>query len=112
MYFQKNNVRFISGVDQLYFWSSELDRGFENAEASERELPVKVSCTNCRTPIADEGRNMWLAYVPLFDFAGEVPESFKHTCHLFYAARVMDMPDKKPKWMGHKNKSPMWIVPE
>ena len=110
--FQKNNVRFTSGVNQLYFWSSELGRGFENAEASERQLPVKVSCTKCRTPIADEGRNMWLAYVPLFDFTGEIPESFNHTCHLFYAARVIDIPDEKPKWMGHKNKSPLWMVPE
>ena len=52
---------------------------------------------------------MWLAYGTLFDFGfpAQIPEKFKHTCHLFYAARVIDVPDDKPKWLGHKNKSPL-----
>ena len=50
---------------------------------------------------------MWLAYGTLFDFGypPQIPEPFKHTCHLFYAARIIDIPDDKPKWLGHKNKS-------
>ena len=50
---------------------------------------------------------MWLAFPSLFDFGHppQVPASFKPTCHIFYATRVMDMPDDLPKWSGHKNKS-------
>ncbi|CAM9250542.1 unnamed protein product [Heterosigma akashiwo] len=106
--FHKRQVRFVKGAAEgnLYFWSSALDRGFSSEEAEDRELPVKVSCTTCRTPIADEGRNMWLAYGPLFDFEGGiVPEPFKHSCHIFYGARCMEFPDDKPKWAGHKNTS-------
>eukprot|EP00756_Hemistasia_phaeocysticola_P047494 Hpha_TRINITY_DN21763_c0_g1::TRINITY_DN21763_c0_g1_i1::g.194176::m.194176 len=112
--FEKDKVRFTSGTDKLYFWSDQFERGFtaherEEAEEGRFELPVKVSCCKCRTPIADEGRNMWLAYGTLFDFKDQkVPDSFKHQCHLFYAARVIDMPDDKPKWLGHKNKSPLF----
>mmetsp|Transcript_8441 Transcript_8441/g.10478 ORF Transcript_8441/g.10478 Transcript_8441/m.10478 type:complete len:178 (+) Transcript_8441:103-636(+) len=105
--FHKESVCFTRGTpDMLYFWSSELGRGYDASEASERQLPVKVSCANCRTPIADEGRNMWLAYGTLFDFQnGNIPNSFKHDCHIFYGARCIDIPDDKPKWLGHKNNS-------
>mmetsp|Transcript_20056 Transcript_20056/g.28419 ORF Transcript_20056/g.28419 Transcript_20056/m.28419 type:complete len:136 (-) Transcript_20056:4-411(-) len=65
--FHKDNVRFITGTDKLYFYSGELFRGWNSWNVEERVLPVKVSCTVCRTPIADEGRRMWLAYGTLFD---------------------------------------------
>jgi hypothetical protein len=62
-----------------------------------------VSCRHCGAPIADEGRTMWLGFPPLFDFGTPpaVPEAFKPTCHIFYAARVLDMDDGLPKWAGH-----------
>ena len=98
--FHKHHVRFSTGLDQLSFFSGELNK-------AERILPCKVSCNLCGTPIADEGRNMWLAFPSLFDFGTppKVPEAFKPTCHIFYAARVFDMDDGLPKWAGHSESS-------
>lgn len=109
--FEKHNVKFDpSSLKQLYFYSSELDQGWTADQAYQRVLPVKVTCSHCRTPIADEGRHMWLAYCPLFGFTKEtgIPESFRHQCHLFYSQRCIDMSDDKEKWTGHRNKSPEW----
>ena len=98
--FHKHDVRITKGLAHLKFYNSELDR-------YERILPCKVSCALCGTPIADEGRRMWLAFPSLFDFDrfSQVPESFRPTCHLFYGSRVFDMNDDLPKWSGHKNHS-------
>ena len=98
--FHKHQVRFTAGLDQLRFFNSE--RG-----VNERILPCKVSCTKCGAPIADEGRRMWLAFPTLFDFglSGQVPDSFKPSCHIFYGQRVADNCDNLPKWAGHKNQS-------
>lgn len=99
--FHKPHVRVTAGFDQLRFFNSE--RGVQ-----ERILPCKISCARCGTPIADEGRTMWLAFPPLFDFGPltEVPDPFKPSCHIFYAMRVADVRDDLPKWSGHKNHSP------
>ena len=98
--FHKHQVRFTAGLDLLRFYNNEQDR-------VERILPCKVSCRNCGTPIADEGRRMWLAFPSLFDFGlgGVVPDPFKPTCHLFYGQRVIDVCDDLPRWSGHKNQS-------
>ena len=98
--FHKHDVRLTSGVDHLRFYNSELAR-------HERLLPCKVSCARCGTPIADEGRNMWLAFPTLFDFGTppDVPESFRPTCHIFYRMRTIEVDDGLPKWSGHKDKS-------
>lgn len=98
--FHKHHVRILEGMDQLRFYNSALS-------GHARILPCKVSCALCDTPIADEGRNMWLAFPSLFDFGitPEVPESFKPTCHIFYSTRMIDLNDNLPKWSGHKNKS-------
>lgn len=98
--FHKQHVRFTGGISQLRFFNAGLNM-------AERILPCKVSCNLCGTPIADEGRNMWLAFPSLFDFGTPptVPEPFKPTCHIFYAARVFDMDDGLPKWSGHSGTS-------
>jgi hypothetical protein len=98
--FHKRDVRFVAGVERLRFYNSELDR-------NERLLPCKVLCASCGTPVADEGRNMWLAFPTLFDFGipAKVPEAFQPTCHIFYSMRVMDIADGLPKWSGHKGES-------
>ena len=98
--FHKRHVRLTAGLSHLHFFNSEQDR-------HERILPCKVSCQRCGTPIADEGRRMWLAFPTLFDFGhcAEVPDSFKPTCHIFYGMRVVDTRDDLPKWSGHKNHS-------
>ena len=98
--FHKSDVRFTAGVERLRFFNSRLDR-------HERVLPCKVACASCGTLIADEGRNMWLAFPALFDFGTppQVPEAFKPTCHIFYAMRMMEIADELPKWSCHKGKS-------
>jgi len=98
--FHKRDVRFVAGVENLRFYNSELNR-------QERLLPCKVSCALCGTPIADEGRNMWLAFPTLFNFGvpPRVPEAFRPTCHIFYGMRVMEIDDGLPKWSGHKGES-------
>jgi hypothetical protein len=98
--FYKHDVRITKGVDCLRFYNGERN-------ILERVLPCKVSCALCGTPIADEGRRMWLGFPSLFDFSelSAVPETFKPTCHIFYGSRVMDMNDKLPKWSGHKHHS-------
>jgi hypothetical protein len=115
--FSKDNVRFSpsSSLDHLYFYSSELDKGWTNQEANDRILPCKVSCEHCRTPVADEGRHMWLAFNTLFGFMteqeGGIPDAFRHSDHLFYQQRCVDISDDKMKWQGHRNKSPEWKPP-
>jgi hypothetical protein len=108
--FHKNKVRFSpQSLDFLYFYSSDLDRGWTADEADHRILPVKVSCSHCRTPVADEGRQMWLAFSTLFGFAtNAIPDAFRHSCHLFYSQRCIDLNDAMIKWNGHKDKSPQW----
>jgi hypothetical protein len=93
-------VRFTAGLDLLRFYNSEQD-------LEDRIQPCKVSCARCGTPIADEGRRMWLAFPTLFDFGphSKVPEAFKPTCHIFYGMRVADVRDNLPKWSGHKDHS-------
>jgi hypothetical protein len=98
--FHKRDVRFTAGVEHLRFYNSTLNR-------RERILPCKVSCGLCGSLIADEGRNMWLAFPSLFDFGvpPQVPRAFRPSCHIFYGMRVMDVADDLPKWSGHKNRS-------
>ena len=98
--FHKHDVRITKGIEHLHFYNNEHHK-------HERILPCKVSCDLCRTLIADEGRNMWLAFPTLFDFGGssKVPEKFKPTCHIFYNMHIIDIKDDLPKWSGHKNKS-------
>ena len=99
--FHKHHVRFVRGVEHLHFYNAGAGR-------SEHVLPCKLSCELCRTPIADEGRRMFLAFGPLFDFGypPRVPPAFRPTCHIFYGARVIDCDDDLPKYLGHKDGSP------
>ncbi len=101
--FHKTDVRFLRGIDRLYFFNAENGR-------AGRILPCKLSCGECRAPIADEGRRMFLAFAPLFGFGSPpcVPRSFVPTCHIFYGARSLDVNDDKPKFLGHKDRSPRW----
>jgi hypothetical protein len=102
--FHKSDVRFVRGVDRLFFYNAETG-------IAGRVLPCKLSCSECRSPLADEGRRMFLAFGPLFDFGSppRVPRSFEPTCHIFYGQRVIDVRDGKPKYLGHKGSSPLWV---
>jgi hypothetical protein len=98
--FHKHHVRLTAGIDALRFFNDEVG-------CAERVAPCKLRCAECGTPIADEGRRMWLAFPALFDFGTpwNAPDAFKPTCHIFYGARVVDVEDALPKWAGHKDAS-------
>jgi len=98
--FRKSDVRIRSGLDSLEFHPA-------GGKASLPVLPRKIRCRHCGTPIADEGRNMWLAFPALFGFTapGKVPAAFRPSCHIFYGSRAFDVPDGLPKWAGHRNRS-------
>ncbi len=103
--FHKRDVRFTAGIQELGFYHAP-------SHSRSRELPCKVSCQLCGTPIADEGRNMWLAFPSLFDFdAAAVPDSFQPSAHIFYSSRVMAVSDDLPKWSGHKERSQRLVDP-
>ena len=101
--FHKHDVRFVRSAEGIYFYNAEIG-------GPGHSLPCKLSCEACRAPIADEGRRMFLAFGPLFDFGfpPRVPAAFEPTCHIFYQARVIDVPDRLPKFLGHKDQSPLW----
>ena len=103
--FNKCDVRFVRGVEQLKFYNGGL-RCHQSRE--ERDLPCKVACGACGTLIADEGRRMWLAFPALFEFGrpAHVPAAFRPSCYIFYGQRMLDMDDGLPKWQGHKGRSP------
>jgi hypothetical protein len=101
--FHKRDVRFVRGIEDLHFYQAE-------SRTSGHGLPCKLSCSRCRSPIADEGRRMFLAFGPLFDFGypPRVPPAFEPRCHIFYGSRVIDIDDGRPKYLGHEGSSPLW----
>lgn len=89
----------MKGVDKIAFFNTQ-------DKCPKHELPCKVSCTACHSPIAAEGRNMWMGFVPLFDFPDrKVPDCFQPDSHIFYAERCMAVKDGMPKWAGFKDDS-------
>jgi hypothetical protein len=84
----------------LKFWSTENER-------AEHTLPCKVLCSNCNTPLADEGRNMWLAFPQSIKFTNGVPKNWQPSCHIFYGSKTVSINDGLPKFEGHKGKSEM-----
>ena len=100
--FEKPHVRFVRGVEKIFFYNADT------GEAG-HVLPCKLSCSQCHSPIADEGRRMFLAFGPLFDFGSppQLPLSFEPTCHIFYGQRVIEVNDGRPKYLGHKGRSPL-----
>ncbi|TFK81926.1 hypothetical protein K466DRAFT_501264 [Polyporus arcularius HHB13444] len=103
--FPKTSVRMVKNVNNsLHFFSTQRRKGVH-------DVPCKVSCDECRSPIFDEGRNTVLAYPSAFKFPDrKVPLNFQPTAHIFYSERVMEVPDGVPKWSGHKGASE--LMPE
>ncbi|KAK8128023.1 Mss4-like protein [Apiospora sp. TS-2023a] len=92
--FHKEDMMFEKGAEDLVFYHSETRH-------LDHELPCKASCSYCRTPVMDEGRNMVLLFPTLIKFAGQKERDlFSPKCHIFYSQRVVDIPDGKPKWAG------------
>ncbi|KAH7925815.1 hypothetical protein BV22DRAFT_1010427, partial [Leucogyrophana mollusca] len=69
--------------DSLHCFSTQTRKAAHN-------VPCKVSCNTCRSPLFDEGRRTVLAYPSSFRFK---PAKSRHhdqdpTCHIFYGQRV------------------------
>lgn len=58
--FHKDDMHFENGTRGLSFYNS-------GRRLKQHELPCKVSCSYCHTPIMDEGRNMVLLFPELLD---------------------------------------------
>ncbi|GAP84074.2 putative glutathione-dependent formaldehyde-activating family gfa protein [Rosellinia necatrix] len=92
--FHKEDLHFENGADGLAFYHAPT-------KGTHYELPVKVSCANCHSPIMDEGRNMVLMFPGIINFRSAADKKlFDAQCHIFYSQRVIDLPDGKPKWVG------------
>ncbi|TRX87960.1 hypothetical protein FHL15_011164 [Xylaria flabelliformis] len=92
--FHKEDLHFENGAEGLAFYHSPT-------KSTHYELPVKVSCAYCHSPIMDEGRKMVLMFPGIIKFANaEDKKLFDPQCHIFYSQRVVDLSDGKPKWVG------------
>ncbi|PKS06240.1 hypothetical protein jhhlp_006986 [Lomentospora prolificans] len=97
--FHKADMVFDNGTEGLAFYRSATRK-------LGHDLPCKVSCEYCRTPIMDEGRNMVLLFPTLIRFGNEEDRRrFRPQCHIFYSQRVVDIPDGTVKWTGLDGKS-------
>lgn len=65
--FHKSDMTFTNGAHGLVFYSS-------THHSQDHELPTKVYCANCRTPIMDEGRNMCMVFPSLIELEGSCDE--------------------------------------
>ncbi|KAG2026395.1 hypothetical protein GB937_001905 [Aspergillus fischeri] len=102
--FHKSDLTFDKGAHGLSFYSSAHS-------TREYEVPTKVSCSFCRTPIMDEGRNVCLIF-PEAIVAGDSDEerqkwreAFAPDCHIFYDKRCIEILDGKTKWSGMDEES-------
>ena len=97
--FHKEDVRVSWGRGHLSYFNCVSKR-------NEHRPPCKVSCAICGTLLADESRQIWIAFPSTFGFSAvEVPSVFLPYCQTFYAERIMDVSDALPKWAGHKGRS-------
>lgn len=65
--FPKEDMRFDNGTGGLSFYAA-------TEKTTRYQTPTKVSCSYCRTPIMDEGRNMCLLFPQLIDFSNSPEE--------------------------------------
>ena len=94
--FPKTSVHFTPRSREfLHFYNIGLDRVY--TDGAIRDLPCKVRCSHCGTWVADEGRNMFMAFPTLFDFPdGECPDVFRPQCRIFCTAQqVLEKPGNK-----------------
>ncbi|KAK0935994.1 hypothetical protein LTR29_012455 [Friedmanniomyces endolithicus] len=92
--FHKDDINFTHGHHDLEWYDP-------TSKSIEHQLPCKVRCSFCHSPIMDEGRNMILLFPSLVHLkTDEAKAKFKPRLHMFYEQRVMDIPDGLPKWSG------------
>lgn len=61
--FHKEDINFTNGHHDLVWYDS-------GEKTTRHKLPCKITCSYCRSPIMDEGRNMILLYPTLIHFKG------------------------------------------
>ncbi|EAW14904.1 GFA family protein [Aspergillus clavatus NRRL 1] len=95
--FHKSDLTFDKGASGLSFYSSAH-------RTRDYEVPTKVSCSFCRTPLLDEGRNVCLIFPEAIQ-VGESDEehqkwreAFAPDGHIFYGERCIEILDGKTKW--------------
>lgn len=97
--FHKSDFRFINGAQGLNFYSPSLRRPLH-------DLPCKVYCETCHTPIMDEGRRMIMMFPELLKgiHSQRGKDAFKVGDHICWGGRVVDEGvfdgDGVRKWKG------------
>ncbi|KAL3706171.1 hypothetical protein TMatcc_007181 [Talaromyces marneffei ATCC 18224] len=89
--FRKTDIRFKQGTDSLMFYSS-------HEKSKKYQLPTKVYCSNCNSPIMDEGRNMCLIFPELIDLGQTEEEHLIRRKVFEIDRRLVEVHDDKPKW--------------
>lgn len=97
--FHKADFRFLNGAEGLNFYSPSLRRPLH-------DLPCKVYCETCHTPIMDEGRRMIMLFPELLKgiHSQKGKQAFKIGDHICWGGRVVDEGvfdgDGVKKWKG------------
>ncbi len=68
--FHKDDINFTNGHHDLVWYDS-------SEKTTKHKLPCKITCSYCRSPIMDEGRNMILLYPTLIHFKGNEEDKKK-----------------------------------
>ncbi len=68
--FQKEDINFTNGHHDLVWYDS-------GEKTTRHKLPCKITCSYCRSPIMDEGRNMILLFPSLINFKGNKEDMAK-----------------------------------
>eukprot|EP00929_Paragymnodinium_shiwhaense_P045509 TRINITY_DN23250_c0_g1_i1.p1 TRINITY_DN23250_c0_g1~~TRINITY_DN23250_c0_g1_i1.p1 ORF type:complete len:418 (-),score=72.00 TRINITY_DN23250_c0_g1_i1:44-1297(-) len=96
--FKKDAVKFAAdSLEWLRWYKTDTDTVY--LDGAEKQLPCKIQCKHCGTWIADEGRNMIMAFPTLFEFvagggvAPQFPDAFLPKSHIFCATRALEMND-------------------
>ncbi|KIJ27615.1 hypothetical protein M422DRAFT_71597 [Sphaerobolus stellatus SS14] len=129
--FHKNDARLTKGnIGDIAFFSPGLSNPHMTSHAT--PTPRKIYCAGCGCPLADEGKNMFIAYPssmhhwksaeargpgeeganPPEEGISKLPPAFNVLCsisskrkHIFYGKRAFDMRDGLEKWEGLNGQS-------
>jgi len=122
--FHKTDARLTKGkLGDIAFFSPGLPNPHMTSHAT--PTPRKLYCAGCGCPLADEGKNMFIAYPssmhhwksakakgpgeeganPPEEGIGKLPPAFHVRKHIFYGKRAFDMKDGLEKWEGLDGKS-------
>lgn len=110
--FHKQSVQFTpESLQHIRWYNPEKDTVCH--DVAKRDLPSKLQCTHCGTWIADEGKNMIMAFPTLFEFVTgngkpEFPASFLPTCHIFCATQALESNDGLARFLDDR-KTPVSV---